>query len=141
LMPGKTSVDVDTLKAVITNRFQVMANYSKEVIMPVLQEERRRAGEKGQAMLNRIRKLLIRETSLVKPENLNQLTTVLEQHQMLKVVYQFRLTLQNIWARSTATQKELVEALQEWCRQAEATGIEALREFVKHIKAYVPQQA
>lgn len=141
LEPGKTSVDLDTLKAVITNRFQVMANYSKEVIFPVFQEERRRVGEKGQAMLRRVRKLLIRETSLVKPEKMQQLTTVLEQHQGLKIVYQFRLNLQNIWARSTATQKELVEALQEWCRQAEATGIEALREFVKHIKAYVPQQA
>lgn len=139
LQPGKSSVDLDTLKAIITNRFHVMAVYSKEVIMPVLRDERRRAGEAGHAMLNRMRTYLVRETSLVKPEKHKLLAKVLEKHQTLKVVYQFRLKLQGIWARSTASQKELVEALQEWCRQAEATGIEALREFVKHLKAYVPQ--
>ena len=141
LVEGKSSVDIDTLKAVITNRFQVMANYSKTVMMPVLREERRKAGEASQRMLKRIRTLMIRETSLVKPEKQQHLESVLEKHHSLHVVYQYRLKLQNIWARSTATQKELVEALQEWCRQAEATGIEALREFVKHLKAYVPQQA
>ena len=65
---------------------------------------------------------------------------ILENHPILSMVYQYRLKLQSIWARSTASQKELVEALQEWCRQAEASGINALREFVKHLKMYVPQQ-
>lgn len=141
LLPGKLSVDADTIKAIITNRFQVMARYSKDVILPVLSEERRRAGEAGRLVLRRVRTLLIRETSLVDSEKKQQLETVLQEHKALGVVYQYRLKLQNIWARSTASQKELVEALQEWCRQAEATGIEALREFVKHLKSYVPQTA
>jgi stearoyl-CoA desaturase (delta-9 desaturase) len=140
-MPGKVTVDVDTLKAILSNRFQVMAHYSKDVIMPVLREERRRAGEAGGAVLRRIRKALVRETTLVDASSQQQLTKVLADYRSLNVVYQFRLKLQNIWARSTATQKELVEALQEWCRQAEATGIEALHEFVRKLKAYMPQRA
>lgn len=141
LLPGKSSIDTDTLKALITNRFQVMAHYSKEVILPVLKEERRKAGQAGYAVLRRMRTLLIRETTLVDASNQKELDSVLEKHQSLNVVYQFRLKLQNIWARSTASQKELVEALQEWCRQAEASGVEALRDFVQHLKMYVPQTA
>lgn len=141
LSPGKTAVDIDTVKAILTNRFQLMANYSKDVILPVLREERRRAGDAGRSVLTRVRTLLVRETSLLKNSNKERLAHILEKHPMLSAVYQYRLKLQNIWARSTATQKELVEALQEWCRQAEASGIEALREFVQHLKAYVPQQA
>ncbi|SRR5579883_110898 len=140
LQADKASIDIETLKAIITNRFYVMARYSKDVIMPVLRAERQRASDAGGAMLSRIRKLLVRDTSLVDSSKKQQLETVLQTHQLLNVVYQYRLKLQNIWARSTASQKELVEALQEWCRQAEATGIEALREFVKHLKTYVPQQ-
>lgn len=141
LLPGKASIDIDTLKAILTNRFQLMASYSKEVVIPVLQEERRRAGNAGRSVLRRVRTLLIRETSLVKGAQKERLAHVLESHPMLSSVYQYRLKLQNIWARSTASQKELLEALQEWCRQAEASGIEALREFVKHLKTYVPQHA
>jgi stearoyl-CoA desaturase (delta-9 desaturase) len=137
---GKVSVDSDTIKAIITNRFQVMARYSRDVIIPVLHEETKRAGEASRSVLLRVRTLLIREPSLVDAEKQEQLEMVLEKHESLSMVYQHRLKLQNIWARSTATQKELVEALQEWCRQAEATGIVALREFVKHLKTYVPQK-
>jgi stearoyl-CoA desaturase (delta-9 desaturase) len=140
-LPGKGSVDSDTLKAVLTNRFQVMAHYSKNVIVPVLREERRRAGEAGKSMLRRVRTLLIRETSLVDNSGQQQLAKVLASHRSLEVVYQFRLKLQNIWAKSAATQNELLEALQEWCRQAEATGINVLREFVSQLKAYVPSKA
>jgi stearoyl-CoA desaturase (delta-9 desaturase) len=137
---GKTTIDVDTLKAILTNRFQVMAHYSKDVILPVLREERHRAGMASQNMLKRVRKLLVRDASLIDQSGKQDLDGVLKKHHALDVVYQYRMKLQNIWAKSAATQKELVEALQDWCRQAEATGIESLREFVKHLKGYMPQR-
>ncbi len=140
LVPGKTSVDIETLKAVLTNRFQVMARYGKEVILPVLRDERRRAGEAGSAMLSRMRTLLIREASLVEYSDQEKLAKVLENYRMLNVVYQFRMKLQSIWARSTASHKELVDALQDWCKQADASGIAALKDFVGHLKSYAPQQ-
>lgn len=135
---GKTAADLETLKAILTDRFHVLARYSKEVILPVLREERRRAGDAGQALCRRVKTLLIREPSLMDESRQQQLATALQNSGALNVVYQFRLKLQNIWARSTASQKELVEALQEWCRQAEATGIESLSQFVRRLKAYVP---
>lgn len=139
--PGKMSIDVDTLKAVISNRFQVMSRYSKEVIFPVLREERNKAGTKGRIMLSRMRTLLVRDSSLVNASSQKDLEKALENYQSLSVVYQYRLKLQNIWARSTASHKELVDALQEWCKQAEATRIEALHQFVARLKSYVPARA
>jgi stearoyl-CoA desaturase (delta-9 desaturase) len=44
--------------------------------------------------------------------------------------------LQVIWSKTTATQKELLEALQEWCHQAEGTGIQKLQEFVSYLRGY-----
>lgn len=141
LVKGKSSVDIDTLKALLSHRFQVLAHYSKDVILPVLRDERRRAGQASQNMLNRVRKLLVRDTSLIDQSAQKDLENVLDKHRSLAVVYQYRLKLQSIWAKSTATQKELLESLQEWCHQAEATGINALREFVSHLKTYMPQRA
>jgi stearoyl-CoA desaturase (delta-9 desaturase) len=140
LAHGKAFVDIDTVKAILTNRFQVLARYSREVIAPVLREERHRASNAGRLMLRRIKSILVREPSLVDSAGQQQLTNTLKHYNSLSVVYQFRLKLQNLWVKSTASQAELLEALQEWCKQAEATGIQALREFVKHLKAYVPQK-
>lgn len=141
LAHDKTVIDIETVKGILTHRFQVLSHYSRDVILPVLGEERRRAGQAGRALLAKARTLLLREQSLVDKEGQAQLETVLAQHTSLKVVYQLRLKLQSIWARSTASQAELLESLQDWCKQAEATGINSLREFVKHLKAYVPHRA
>lgn len=135
----KTQIDADTLKAIIAYRFQLMARYSREVIMPVLQEEKKRASKAGRLLLRRAKTALVRDDSIMKPSQKHILSKALENFHSLRVIYQFRLKLQNIWSRSTATQKELLEALQEWCQQAEATGIETLRRFSVHLKTYVPQ--
>jgi stearoyl-CoA desaturase (delta-9 desaturase) len=129
----KSTVDIDTLKAVIANRFQIMANYCKTVITPVFKEERKKS---GYSLPSKVRKLLIRDSSLQR-----DVTSILEQHQKLKIVYQFHLQLQTIWAKSTAAQQTLLETLQEWCKRAEESGIEVLRQFALHLKTYVVSSA
>jgi len=44
--------------------------------------------------------------------------------------------LQDIWQRSATTQEHLLHALQEWCREAEATGIKALQDFSQKLRTY-----
>ena len=139
-LPSKTSIDTDTLKVIITHRFQVMSHYTREVILPALNEERKRASKTSRNLLQHARTVLIRDTSFMQASQKLRLANVLENFQSLSVVYQFRIKLQEIWNRSTASQKELLDALQEWCQQAEATGIEALRRFVNSLKTYVPQE-
>lgn len=141
MLPMKNQIDRDTLKAVITYRFQLMSRYAREVILPALQEEKKRAGKTGQVLLRRARAVLIHDTSFMKASQKKRLANVLENFQLLRVVYQYRVKLQDIWSRSTASQKELIDALQEWCQQAEATGIEALHKFSNRLKTYVPQEA
>ncbi|MDQ8039898.1 MAG: fatty acid desaturase [Rickettsiella sp.] len=139
--PGKLHVDLDTLSALITNRFQVMARYSKEVLLPVLKEETEKANTLlSKTLLKRAKVSLIRSELLLNEEGKQQLAAVIDKHHMLALVYQYRLKLQEIWNRTTATQRELLEALQEWCKQAEATGIIVLRKFAANIAGYSTQK-
>lgn len=140
MLPTKTRIDTDTIKALIHYRLQIMSRYAREVILPAWKEEKKRAGKAGSLLLHRAQTLLIRDSSIMEDSQKTRLTQVLENFQSLRVVYQFRLKFQEIWTRSTATQKELLEAVQEWCQQAEATGIETLRRFASRLKTYVPQE-
>lgn len=137
--PSKSKVDSETLTAVLANRFQVMAHYSKDVINPVFQHEYRSAELKGRFMSRRVKRLLAREDSLVRAKDEAQLARAFEGHSRLATVYEYRQRLQAIWARTTASQKELVDAIKEWCVQAEATGIKVLHDFSGKLKTYVPQ--
>jgi len=140
-MPGKLHIDLDTLGALITNRFQVMARYSKEVLLPVLREETEKANSAmSRALLKRAKTSLIRTESLLNEEGKRQLADIIDKHHMLALVYQYRVRLQAIWSRTTVTQRELLEALQEWCRQAEATGIIVLRKFSISMAGFATQK-
>jgi stearoyl-CoA desaturase (delta-9 desaturase) len=59
----------------------------------------------------------------------------------LRTAYQFRERLQAIWDRSATSHDKLLQALQEWCQQAEATGVEALEAFARRLKGYSLQSA
>lgn len=132
--PGKQQIDLDTLSALITNRFQVMARYSKEVLLPVLKKETEKASTSmNKALLKRAKTSIIRSESLLNAERKQQLADVIKKNDMLALVYQFRIKLQDIWSRTTATQRELLEALQDWCKQAEGTGVGVLKEFAANL--------
>lgn len=137
---NKTHVDADTIKALITYRFQVLSKYTKDVLIPLFKEEKKKASKTGYQLLSKARTVLVRDTTLMQDSHQLRLASVLDNFESLRVVYQFRQKLQNIWSRSTASQNEMLEALQDWCKQAESSGIEALHHFVKHLKTYVPQK-
>lgn len=138
MLPTKTMIDAETLKAFISYRMQLMSRYSREVVIPVLREERKRASKASRSLLRRAKTVMIRDASIMKTSQQERLANLLENFQSLRVIYQYRMKLQDIWGRRSATQKELMDALQEWCQQAEATGIETLRVFSMRLKTYVP---
>lgn len=140
---GKLHVDLDTVKAVIGNRFQVMAHYYKRVVRPVLRQEKQTSSEKkhDKRLFSRAGWLLRRETHLLSPHAKTRLQVLLKRYERLHTVYSYRQSLQNIWLKTASSQKELVEALQQWCKQAEESGLDVLRQFAEQIKAYVPRVA
>jgi stearoyl-CoA desaturase (delta-9 desaturase) len=137
-LPDKKAIDAETIKVIILNRLQVLSHYSKEVTLPVLRAEKKSAKEKGEKFFFRARMLLIRELSLFKPWERSRLAILLRKKEALRQVYYYRIKLQKIWSVTTATQKELIEALQEWCKSAENSGILALEAFSRRLKSYVP---
>ncbi|HSS63874.1 MAG TPA: fatty acid desaturase [Gammaproteobacteria bacterium] len=136
LVPGKRAPDADTLAAVITNRLQVMSNYARTVLARVYREELRRADGHRRNVLKRARSLLGREESRLSAEARKRVEAVLDTSHALKVSYQFKRRLQAIWQERTASHEGLIRALQDWCREAEATGIRALQDFARTLPAY-----
>jgi stearoyl-CoA desaturase (Delta-9 desaturase) len=139
--PAKQAVDRDTLLAIISNRFQVLAHYGRYVIIPVLKEEIQRGDDQCRRMYKRARAWLVRDESLVNEASRRMLEAILEANSRLKTVYQFKQRLQTIWGRSAATPEALLQSLQDWCKQAEATGIKALQEFARTLRGYTLQTA
>ena len=138
---GKLHVDVETVKAVIGNRFQVMSHYYKRVVCPILQNVKRSGIEnkEDKRLFQRAGMLLRRQDVLLSPGANSHLKALLERYEQLRIVYSYRQSLQNVWLKTATSQKELIEALQQWCKQAEESGLEVLHQFAQQLKGYVPK--
>ncbi len=134
---AKDHIDLETVKAVIASRFLLMAQFAREVLKQVHREEVRNAAADRDrlSLLKRSRRLMVREPRLLDEAARARLTRALEQSQALQTVYTMKQKLADIWQRSATTQEHLVQALQEWCREAEATGIERLRDFAAKLRS------
>ena len=134
--PEKDSLDLDTVRALITHRFQVMARYRRDVIMPVFREEKQRACDATRAFFRRAGGLLHRDETLIDEQAKRRLTQLTEHNETLATIYQYRLRLQAIWGRTSQSSQEMLDALVQWCQEAEASGIEALQEFAGRLRGY-----
>lgn len=132
----KPGVDQDTLRAVIASRLHVMAHYARDVIAAVYKDEKAKAGNQARRLLRRGRRLLVRHEFLIDVQAREHLERIFAEHRPLQVVYEFQQRLQDLWQQRTATPERLLNALQQWCHEAEASGIEALGEFARKLRRY-----
>jgi len=141
ILEGKEIIDLETVRAVLRNRMYVMASYARDVIYPVLRQQRRDCDASCKRVLRRARGLLVRDASLINELAHSRLEQILSRFHDLKIVYQYRQQLQSVWASKVTSQEMLRKALQDWCQQAEATGIAALQEFSRRLRGYSLQPA
>ncbi|MCQ6262596.1 fatty acid desaturase [Alcanivorax sp. MM125-6] len=132
----KHTVDLDTLRALVQHRFQVMAHYRREVIKPVFEQEKARACDATRGLYNRAAALLHRDQRFFKVRHTKRLTTLTEHNSTLATIYDYRLRLQEIWSQTSHSSSEMLDSLAQWCRDAEASGIHALQDFVRTLKGY-----
>ena len=138
---GKSTVDLDTVKAVIANRFEVMSNYYKGVVRPILQRVKAADAitNSDKTIFQDAGSLLRREEILLTPKASSRLQALLDKYEQLREVYNYRQSLQNVWLKTATSQKELIESLQLWCKQAESSGLDVLKQFAEQLKGYVPK--
>jgi len=139
---GKEQIDMDTTWAVLNDRFEVMARYAEEVVGPLVEEEYRRADKATRQILKRAKSILCREETLIKDLERQRIARIVNNIPVLATIYEMRIELQAVWLKRGGNGEELLQALKEWCLTAEATGIQALLEFVEELKSYsVPKLA
>ncbi|MBA5707446.1 acyl-CoA desaturase [Pseudomonas fulva] len=133
---GKASLDMDTAMAILNNRFQIMAQYRKLVIGPLVKQELARVDASVSHHFRRAKRLLSRETSLLEDRHHVRIESMLAHSQALKTIYEKRLALQQIWARTSANGHDMLAAMKDWVHEAETSGIHALRDFASQLKTY-----
>ena len=135
--PAKTMCDYDTLQAVITNRYDVLARYAKAIKRTWSDEVERLQhwSPRDAEMLKSLKRALVR-IGYGPDVDHARVAEALKPSKPLQVAVSMREELIALWERSNASKEQLLRQLQDWCQRAEASGVGHVAEFSRRLRRY-----
>ena len=135
---ARPQCDAELLQAVITHRYDVLARYAKALKGTWRAELRmlRSATAHRAEELGKLKRWLHADAAGIPEHERSRLSEAVKSSRVLATVHSMREELIQIWARSTASRDQLVRQLEDWCRRAEASGIDALEQFSRRLRCY-----
>ena len=132
--------DDQTLEAIITNRYEVMAKYARNLRHASRAEVVRlkSEGSASAAKLENMRlanRWLHRDEDKIPLDVKARVAAAVEHSPRLAKLVAMREELRSLWTRTNVSAEQLVADLQAWCRKAEDSGIAALQEFALKLRA------
>ena len=136
---AKAAIDAQTLEAVITHRYDVLAKYAESLRATYAEEVKklRRLAPQDARMLRDLKRWLHRDDKAMAETERRRIAEALKRSSApVHIVYSMRGELAALWERSSASREQLVRQLQDWCHRAEASGIRPLAEFSQRLRRY-----
>ena len=140
---NKVACDIDTVQAVIAHRYEITTRYARSLKATCRSEIRRLrsegtvfAGMRSSSAWNRFKGWMFADRAALPQDHQQVLDAALKHSNVLETVYAFKKELMATWQRSTVSKEELVANLEDWCKRAEASGILALQQFSRRLRAY-----
>ena len=120
----------NTLEALITNRYEVMADYAKKMRIACKAELAvLKAKRADMTTLLVAKRWLHRDADKVPATALPHIELARAEHPILDKMVAMREELRQLWLNTSMSREHLTAELAAWCHRAEASGIAALQEF------------
>jgi stearoyl-CoA desaturase (Delta-9 desaturase) len=136
----KAVADNQTLEALIANRYEVMAKYAgglKRVCADELDRLRAQGKQntEGWSNMRLAQRWLHRDADKIPAAVKAQVASACGQSADLSKLVTMREELRQLWTRTNVSAEQLVVDLQAWCQRAETSGIAALQDFARTLRA------
>lgn len=127
--------DEQTLEALIMNRYEVMAGFAKQVRRALESEVKNLNLSATPSVIKTAKRWMHRDIEKVPTSALDQLKQARALLPAVDKMVSMREELRQIWLNTNRSREQLASDLQVWCRNAEYSGIQALKEFSFTIRA------
>ncbi|HCY15950.1 MAG: aminotransferase [Curvibacter sp. GWA2_64_110] len=132
----KPVADDKTLEALITNRYEIMAGYAHGMQRALQQEVTAlKARSADTAVIKAANRWLHRDADKVPAAVMPKLAKIRAASPVLDKMVTMREELRQLWLNTSLSREQLLVNLQTWCHHAEESGIAALQEFSRKLRA------
>ena len=133
---AKTRCDLDTVQAVITHRYEVIAKYAQSLRQTCADEIHSLKARAVSVDWTAVKRTLHFGADALPANERARVDEALGKSKVLATVCTMRQELASLWQRSNASKEQLVRELEDWCARAEASGIIPLQEFSRKLRCY-----
>ncbi len=134
--PNIPMPDSETLKALLAHRFQAMTDYYRHVLIPAMREEAAQAGQSLRALPRTLRRGLADDGRWLDESARARLQAWVQTRPRMATLVEYRARLAAVLEERSNDASLTLQRLQDWCREAEASGIRALEEFAGRLRGY-----
>jgi stearoyl-CoA desaturase (delta-9 desaturase) len=127
--------DEKTLEAVIANRYEVMANYARQLRLELKQEIAALPALPADSVLAAAKRWMHRDFEKIPARVMEQINQARAAMPNIDTMVSMREELRQLWLDTHLNREQLTKDLQAWCKRAEASGIAALQEFAVGLRA------
>ena len=127
--------DEQTLEAMITNRYELMASYARALKQTLKAEIQALPKRPSASVLATAKRWMHREDEKIPSAIQSLLSEAKGALPLSSTMVAMREELKSLWLNTHRNREQLTQDLQAWCQRAEASGIEALKEFSTRLRA------
>jgi stearoyl-CoA desaturase (Delta-9 desaturase) len=134
----KPAIDLETLQAVITNRYDLLAKYARNLTSAYRAElGSLELPEAERARFASLKRWLRKgDVAALPAEEQRSLRDLMARSGVMRTLVEMRTELASIWEKSSASREQMLVQLQDWIARAEASRIRALEEAALRIRSY-----
>jgi stearoyl-CoA desaturase (delta-9 desaturase) len=134
----KGAVDLETLQAVIANRYDLLAKYAHNLRVAFSAElHKLELPDADRARFAGLKRWLRKGDVASLPAAVqHSLGELMAHSSLMKTLVEMRTELASTWEKSSASREQMLAHLQDWIARAEASRIRALEEAALRIRSY-----
>jgi stearoyl-CoA desaturase (delta-9 desaturase) len=138
----RPAIDLHTLQAVVSNRYDLLARYAR-AIQSAFRDEltRLRLSAPEHARFAGLKKWVARRSTAMPAAQQQTMAELLGRSGVLKTLFEMQDELIATWQHAAVSRDEMLSHLQSWIARAEASGIKALQEAAARMRSYAPTAA
>jgi stearoyl-CoA desaturase (Delta-9 desaturase) len=137
----KRRIDLETLQAVVTHRYDLLARYARELRRAHKAELDKLPAEQRARFAPLRRWLRKGDLATLPTEARDRLAELLVHSRVMETLVDMRSELAQTWSRSSGSREQMLAHLQDWIVRAEASGNQTLQSMALRIRSYAPAQA
>ncbi|MCF6301039.1 MAG: transposase, partial [Proteobacteria bacterium] len=129
-------INSETVKAILTHKFNVLQIYIKDVIKPNIINEYQNTSKKFTKKINKYTTSLSFDPKFISCDFKEKISKHVGDNSTIQTLLTYKQELQAIWEDNSLNVEEMTAALKKWCQRAEQSGNQMLQEFAATLKQY-----